>query len=464
MTRTKMLVKALALAASCTKSLAFSELFSDQDFLNNHLEDAADFEKQMELFNNDFKDAASLLGLDVSDSADSNFQQFTDFADSFNGGDSFDMGSLLDSSSSSGSTDSSSNSNSGNSNNKSSNHDSNFGSLASLRKAPPKNDTSYLSYVSNKLKLKIDPNQAEVVEKLEKAKANHQILTKTDDMKLTLFQAMAERMDDDGILDQEDLNIMQRSSLGMQEQNPAFSNIGYFLDSIWNYGCWCYFGENMRHGRGTPVNEVDKTCRALNYCYQCVRLDERENNENPKTCAPGEVAYNRPVSLNKEAHEMQIACAKENQGDSCKINTCQCETQFISRIISFFFENHRFEPQYKHDKGLFNPNDSCGPLPPNWRNIDGEEDKDHPNDYGNGNAHWNGYGQKNPQGTRQCCGQYPDRKPYNTAIQGCCKGTDAKAIHRIFRTDGTLQCCKDGHIRLVCPDYVDDDDDDDYIK
>ena len=321
-----------------------------------------------------------------------------------------------------------------------------------------KNDTRYIKIVADNLKKEINDQQKEEVEKLEKLEMEDpESMSKQESMQLALFRAMAERIDDDRN------KITGRSSVGGSGSSSGMSapssshiqqNIGYFLDNIWNYGCWCYFGDNMKFGRGKPVNEMDATCRALNYCYTCVRLDEKENSN---TCLPGKVQYNRPVSLDEEAQQQAISCEKANEGDSCKINTCRCETQFISKLISFFFDpEHIFEPEYKHDKKVFDPN-SCGPLPPHLRGLDGDDndDQDHPNDYGNGGYRGINNILKNPQGERQCCGEYPDRKPYNTAIQGCCKGTDEKAINRIFRIDGTLQCCRDGHIRMVCPDYVD---------
>ena len=166
---------------------------------------------------------------------------------------------------------------------------------------PPKNSTAFVVYATENLKNKISIEQKEKVEKIQMKINNHETVSKEDSLKLLMFEEIAIKFEDK--FDQKPA-ITGRSMTGgsgsssadltIKDQGSALSQIGYYLDSIWNYGCWCYFGDNMSHGRGIPVNKVDQVCRALNYCYTCVRMDESENF---KSCAPGTVSYNRPTTL-----------------------------------------------------------------------------------------------------------------------------------------------------------------------
>merc|ERR1712023_157738 len=90
--------------------------------------------------------------------------------------------------------------------------------------------------------------------------------------------------------------------------------------------------------------------------------------------------------------------------------------------MGLFFDGYRFQPEFKHDLGEFDPN-TCGPLPPTIRGLDGNDDDNFDNNddpWGNGsNLSWNSQSNKKPQGQKKFCG-YPDRKPYNSAFQGSC--------------------------------------------
>lgn len=334
----------------------------------------------------------------------------------------------------------------------------------SFNSRPPKNSTEYTTFAVNRLEAQLtDENQITEIKRLQELDENN--ATKEDSLKKLMMQMLAEEVDDRNNKIVQD-NWGQKSnnggssnngnSINMKEQNNhALSNIGYLLADIWNYGCWCYFGENMSHGRGVPVNKVDETCRALNYCYTCVRIDEREING--KSCQPGQVSYNRPTGTNAATKSQEIQCEQNNNGDSCKINTCKCETQFIASLIKMFFDPKEvFEPEWLHSKGEFDPN-TCGPLPPHARGLNGDDDENDDEDpqeaigVGNGSRHIP-TGIEKANGRRSCCGDYPHRKPYNDSFQSCCH-KDGK-IGKIFLTDERM-CCRDGTVKQFCPDYVD---------
>ena len=51
--------------------------------------------------------------------------------------------------------------------------------------------------------------------------------------------------------------------------------------NIDNYGCWCIFGDKRDKARGPTMNNVDRLCKSLQRGYDCVIIDEI--NENPSS-------------------------------------------------------------------------------------------------------------------------------------------------------------------------------------
>ena len=40
------------------------------------------------------------------------------------------------------------------------------------------------------------------------------------------------------------------------------------------YGCWCHFNsDHFGHGKGEPVDAIDKMCKVLAQGYECVGMD-----------------------------------------------------------------------------------------------------------------------------------------------------------------------------------------------
>ena len=40
------------------------------------------------------------------------------------------------------------------------------------------------------------------------------------------------------------------------------------------YGCWCHFNsDHFGHGRGEPVDGIDKMCKVLAQGYECTEMD-----------------------------------------------------------------------------------------------------------------------------------------------------------------------------------------------
>ena len=48
--------------------------------------------------------------------------------------------------------------------------------------------------------------------------------------------------------------------------NTALANVN-------NYGCWCYFDDQVGNGKGEPMDLIDAECRNLHRGYECAVAD-----------------------------------------------------------------------------------------------------------------------------------------------------------------------------------------------
>ena len=63
-------------------------------------------------------------------------------------------------------------------------------------------------------------------------------------------------------IDRQVLALARNSSL------RAFTgNIANAVNQLDEYGCWCYFYDNVGRGKGTPVDEIDGFCKQLQQGY-----------------------------------------------------------------------------------------------------------------------------------------------------------------------------------------------------
>lgn len=177
-------------------------------------------------------------------------------------------------------------------------------------------------------------------------------------------------------------------------------NVFIPFEAIWEYGCWCYFGEAAGTGIGKPVNPMDQACKELQLCYRCTKIDSMGDAD---ICYPGQQDY--MVEMSKVVGGIMAACSEPNAGDDCAIHTCCCETDFVRKILMLFFSGYTFDPSYHHD---------------NW---------DH-----TGKCHIDG-----DPFVPECCGEYPTRKPYNSEVMECCKE------NKLFNPD-SHKCCMDGSV------------------
>merc|ERR1711970_1326011 len=106
---------------------------------------------------------------------------------------------------------------------------------------------------------------------------------------------------------------------------------------------------------------------------------------------------------------IQMNCGS-NDADSCAMHGCECDSDYVKKMMSVDIGSMH-NTAYKHDNG-FDHSAECG------------------------FAH-------TAVSERDCCGDYPDRRPYRTDSQMmCCVNTN------IFNSE-TLECCADGTVVAI---------------
>lgn len=87
------------------------------------------------------------------------------------------------------------------------------------------------------------------------------------------------------------------------------------------YGCWCDGNsDSIYAGRGAPVDEFDKICKAHRNCQRCAKLDATETQE---ICDPMTVTYSVTSSLSYDQTQLVTQCYNDNVDTSnCAIHSC----------------------------------------------------------------------------------------------------------------------------------------------
>ena len=139
------------------------------------------------------------------------------------------------------------------------------------------------------------------------------------------------------------------SSRSNQGSHNGFFNIKYIY---YGYGCYCHFGENWNHGKGSPIpgNEIDRFCHHNYQCKSCVQIDIYQNGGTLDQCDPGTVKYVPPRKKQIRQVGLENACKMNNpRADACALHACICDAQFIDDLVGFMLdENKIFEERYRH--------------------------------------------------------------------------------------------------------------------
>lgn len=181
------------------------------------------------------------------------------------------------------------------------------------------------------------------------------------------------------------------------------------ISQLNEYGCWCYFYDDVGRGKGTPVDEVDSMCKVLANCYECAIRDTENEGE---SCVPWDVSF--APGINGAGMGLFDGCKANNPDSNCAQRACACEGFFVENLFALLLTGNAFAAmdEFSHKAGFDAGTDQGCPVKS---------------------------GVKGASGTKDCCGQYPSRYPYKTldGERACCNS-------RTYNTN-VLNCCRNGH-------------------
>lgn len=220
-------------------------------------------------------------------------------------------------------------------------------------------------------------------------------------------------------LSSDDTNIQNSIEYSPRSTSPVITSQGpvayramlqaaFMGINIDNYGCWCIFGDNRDKARGPTMNNVDRLCKSLQRGYDCVMIDQ-ENDNNNDSCIPWDVDYKFDFTL---IGDIPTMCQTANPNDNCKIRSCMVEMKFTLSYLSEVFS------------GTINTDDQFS----------------HTNNFDFNNVCKRVHNDVNPE--KACCGDYPERYSYRTigGDRSCC-------VNKTYNTQ-IFTCCADGSISM----------------
>merc|ERR1712117_155672 len=225
--------------------------------------------------------------------------------------------------------------------------------------------------------------------------------------KFALSSLVAYATADKDSIDRQLLSYVQNSSL------RAFTgNIQVAVNNLDEYGCWCYFYDNVGRGKGTPVDEIDGFCKVLHDGYTCAIIDSEIEGTN---CVPWEVSYAPGTGAGVN---LKASCDSLND-NNCARYACAVEGQFVDSLFAFLLSGSQIDYNtYGHNNG-FDPSHAEGcPVKPGRK---GEYNRE-----------------------RLCCGSYPYRFPFVTldGERACCGSRTYNTL--------LLNCCRAGQVKANC--------------
>jgi len=90
-------------------------------------------------------------------------------------------------------------------------------------------------------------------------------------MKFLAASALALVAADKAQIDRSLNRMVMNSSLRAFNQQISQS-----VENLNEYGCWCYFYDNVGRGKGNPVDEIDAMCKVLGEGYECAMRDSED--------------------------------------------------------------------------------------------------------------------------------------------------------------------------------------------
>ena len=211
---------------------------------------------------------------------------------------------------------------------------------------------------------------------------------------------------DKAAIDRQILNLVRNSSL-----RQFAAKIADAIPQLDEYGCWCYFYDNVGRGKGNPVDEVDAMCKVLGEGYECAIRDSEDEGID---CTPWTVDYLVGTGTGRELY---TSCQSLN-ADSCAARACAVEGTFVENLFAVLISGQGIPyADYSHAQGFDPATDAGCPVKKGSPGAGAE---------------------------KACCGAYPNRFPYKTlgGERGCCGS-------RTYST-ALLNCCSPGKVKSTC--------------
>ena len=165
---------------------------------------------------------------------------------------------------------------------------------------------------------------------------------------------------------------------------------------------------HVGNGAGAPIDEIDYLCKQLHDNYVCASLDD-------STCDPYATSYSVSANWinfleteNLTGEDIRNECNAANSADSCAANACAIEGWFVYQRKSLTINSSYQHPTFDST--------TCTSS----------------NAVGNGGS----------RGDKECCGSFPERRPFYNGGKACC------ANIAVYNTV-TKQCCSGTPVRYV---------------
>lgn len=192
--------------------------------------------------------------------------------------------------------------------------------------------------------------------------------------------------------------------------HPAVQN---YLTQYDRYGCWCYFDEESKYGKGPVQNGFDANCRILALGYRCIAIDSVNRDDGEVCEEPWTVPYTAyapwlPGTVTEQ-------CVTNNPDSVCAQEVCQVESSYSNNLFTYIMSEQDVDPDLSHEELVFDPYLECS------------------------------YGEYDfLDEVRACCGEYETgRVPYRPDHDQACCGS---AVYNELS-----QCCEDASVSSVLP-------------
>lgn len=218
------------------------------------------------------------------------------------------------------------------------------------------------------------------------------------------LQARIERGETPANVEQMKANLLNAvsSSMGLG-QTQGYRNIQcdngscdliLDVDALDGYGCWCHLGDGLTKGVGTPRDPYDSACKSLQGCARCAEEDFGDEG-----CDAASHNYNVPFLFSNNRNAIETNCIAANPNDNCAQALCMCQVNWLNNVLQVGFGGNGVSPALSHD------NFDGSQCATSRGGSTGQQDND---------------GSSSIREPKTCCGNYPERFPFNLKNSSCC--------------------------------------------